>query len=984
MVEGTLDTVTNQFSPGAPENYLDVPLEGELGIENTYKSPTTSISATKTWVGRVPLATDPAVYFQLQRKTASASSVWTPVSDAETPVKVLTLPEGTQTSVTLTWDEVDQTDSKGNPYDYRVIEGFYNEETKEFTPGAPANYIKSEAGLKVTNTWQTISKTVEKIWVGEPSADYGLPERTATMQLFSQYKGQTDEVLVPVDTVKLDGVIDGTGTGELAAWKYTWGSLPKYDSQNRELVYSLVETEIPASYLPSKPVETATGWSVTNTYQSVNLTVRKIYYGTETRPPVTIVIFRDGVEIHRLELNGVIDTFVAPNTPYESGIGIGTWPNLPKYQADGETEHVYTVTEIIPPNFPYIRKIEKTSATTFEISNTYSDGTFQARKVWDLGTAQPADTIIFELWRETTDQNNVKTFTRMGAGNSDTTYDGILDGTADTGPGTHGSETREWEYTWHNLPLNGDLGDPTQPVTYRYFARERTVPEGFVIDTTTSTSKRIENVALFAPVTAQKIWGGEAAANGTWFQLFRSANGVEETAVGGAVHLDGRIDNDNGTGELTEWNYTWADMPRYADMLDPAGDTIQDINNPYTYYVRETDSLGVPSVPEGYTMYGEDTLRIVNVQSDAVTATKTWIGGETQRQNQIGPEVYFTLTRRTIFQSPEQAVVVPADELDAQFATKSVALWDADDTPNTVELTWDGLPMSTPQGVPYVYAVIETNAAAERTDSWQDAEATLYTYNAEYDPDNELAISNTFTSPTHSVTANKFWHGLAEGDATPALWLKLYRGLTADDQQALDETAYPPYAIESGIYDAAADYAHSWTVDKFDATGAEYVYTTSEFAAADSATPAAPEGFKNVANGMDQHNIRLIDILATKAWVDLPAGVIPPEITIKLFAGADEVQSHGPVAGSADGFIHVFTGLPSYELDAEMTASEILYTVDEAVIPNGYTREVTGDAQTGFTIKNTYTGGEVIALDVSKVWKDENNQEITDNNTLPR
>ncbi len=895
VLEGFLDAAGN-FEQSAIEYYVTTPMTDKLGLINTYQSPKIDQTATKNWLGQGP-EPYPTVVFQLQRKS-SATAEFTPVSGSEKQV----VTQLGQTKTQVTWNQVDERDSDGVPYTYRVVEGRLVDGV--FTPSAPANYQKSEIGMSVYNTWQTISISVQKIWEGEPSPAYNLSARTATFELYSQYEGQTAPDKTLVDTVVLDGTPKGTGTGELSAWKYTWGALPKFDSENRELTYSVVETQVPASYEKGEPVAVTGGFTVTNTFQKADLKVSKVYSGTIVRPPVTIVIFQDGTEIHRMELDGVQDVNVAPNTPYESDLpGVGIWPSLPVYNENGE-KHIYTVTELIPEgDFPYRREISKTGDYTFAITNTYHNGTIVVLKYWDLGTASPAQSVTLQLWREVTDQHGNKSQEYVD------NHDAILDGVVDLTPGEHGRESRSWEYTWNNLVLNGNLdNDPSQPVSYRYYARELAVPQGFVLDTENSTGFYIRNVAVEAPVTAQKVWGGQPADNGTWFQLYREVEGQASEKVGGIVHLDGLTDNNNGTGELSAWAYTWAQMPRFVNTTDHEGNLVPDLSKRYTYFVREVDSDGELGAPQGFALYQDGTLRLINVQIKDITAKKTWEGGEAQRQNGIGPGLYFTLQRRTIGQDPEEAVDVPAEDLNGQEARQAVPLM-----PNEVTLTWEDLPMAAPDGSEYIYSVVETDAASEPSTLWVGE--GQYIYRVKQDVTDELAITNIFESPKKDVTARKLWHGLKEEETRPEVLIKLYRGLDEQSQEPVDEDQSAPWRIEGGSHDPDLVFEHTWTVDQFDPAGQPYVYTTQEV--------AAPQGFQNVPDGMDQHNIKLIDVLASKKWADVPEGASLPKVTLVLMANGQTVDQFSPVSFDVTGFSHTFTAWPTHEMDADMKPVQI-------------------------------------------------------------
>ena len=96
-------------------------------------------------------------------------------------------------------------------------------------------------------------------------------------------------------------------------------------------------------------------------------------------------------------------------------------------------------------------------------------------------------------------------------------------------------------------------------------------------------------------------------------------------------------------------------------------------------------------------------------------------------------------------------------------------------------------------------------------------------------------------------------------------------------------------------------------------------------------------------------------VKVTKAWVGTPAA----SVTIKLFADGTEKETVTLTA--TDNWTHTFTNLDKYANDGH----EIVYTVDETPVA-GYTKDISGTAATGFTIKNTNT--ETINIPVTKTW----------------
>ena len=102
-------------------------------------------------------------------------------------------------------------------------------------------------------------------------------------------------------------------------------------------------------------------------------------------------------------------------------------------------------------------------------------------------------------------------------------------------------------------------------------------------------------------------------------------------------------------------------------------------------------------------------------------------------------------------------------------------------------------------------------------------------------------------------------------------------------------------------------------------------------------------------------NTEKTTVKVTKAWVGTPAA----SVTIKLLA--DGAEKETVTLTATDNWTHTFTNLDKYGADGH----EIAYTVDETPVA-GYTKDISGTAATGFTVKNTNTA--TINIPVTKTW----------------
>ena len=102
-------------------------------------------------------------------------------------------------------------------------------------------------------------------------------------------------------------------------------------------------------------------------------------------------------------------------------------------------------------------------------------------------------------------------------------------------------------------------------------------------------------------------------------------------------------------------------------------------------------------------------------------------------------------------------------------------------------------------------------------------------------------------------------------------------------------------------------------------------------------------------------NTEKTTVKVTKAWVGTPAA----SVDVKLLA--DGAEKETVTLTATDNWTHTFTNLDKYAADGH----EIAYTVDETPVA-GYTKDISGTAATGFTVKNTNTA--TINIPVTKTW----------------
>ena len=218
-----------------PTDYTKV--EAGLKVTNSYVPPTMidPLYMNKIWAGgKAPY---PAIYFHLYRNVAGGA-----LEAVGAPVKLDGVADGGCSSFCeiAPWQvavlDLPLTDGDGRAYIYTVKET--DAAGNDYTP---ENYVKSYAGLTVTNTYVSpkFDVTATKVWKGGSGV-----RPTIKVQLYRNGVAFG----VPVELIHPNTT-------------YTWTGLDKTDANGVDYNYTVDEVSIPADY--SKSV---VGLTITNTY----------------------------------------------------------------------------------------------------------------------------------------------------------------------------------------------------------------------------------------------------------------------------------------------------------------------------------------------------------------------------------------------------------------------------------------------------------------------------------------------------------------------------------------------------------------------------------------------------------------------------------------------------------------------------------------------------------------------------------------------
>ena len=138
------------------------------------------------------------------------------------------------------------------------------------------------------------------------------------------------------------------------------------------------------------------------------------------------------------------------------------------------------------------------------------------------------------------------------------------------------------------------------------------------------------------------------------------------------------------------------------------------------------------------------------------------------------------------------------------------------------------------------------------------------------------------------------------------------------------------------------------------------------------------EGYETTVNGFtitNTHTPEITQVSVEKIWNDNnnQDGKRPDSINVNLLANGTAVEGKTATLNDANSWKYTFANLPVYS-----NGNKITYTVSEPTLPAGYTKEITGDATTGFIITNTH---KIFDLALRKYITKVNDTALTTANT---
>ena len=798
------------------------------------------------------------------------------------------------------------------------------------TEDSVEGYTAAPNGYDITNTHvpEVTDVKVTKIW-----NDAGNQDGKRATEINVKLYADGSEVAGSEVTLKADN-----------NWTYTWKDLAVYKN-GTAIAYTVDESTTVTGYTKKVTGDAKTGFVITNSYtpETINIAGTKTWNDANNqdrkRPEsITVNLLADG-QVYKTK------------TVTESDGWKYSFTDLPKYS--GGNKIIYTITEDAVGDYA-------TVIDGYNITNTYT----------------PAKTSISvtKSWNDAQNQDGKRPETVK--------VQLVANGTAVADSEKTLSAANNWTYTWTDLAVydNGTAID--------YTVEETDIANGYTPSITGDMTSGYIVTNSYTPETTSidgvKIWDDN-----------NNQDGKRPTSITVNLFADGTKIKSLPVTAADDWKFSFTDLPKYAAGAEITYEVTEDAVTGYTTAVAG-------DAENGYTFTNSHTPETVDIDG-----TKTWNDAENQdgkRPTSInvkllangsvyaekevteadgwkysftdlpkysnGNAITYTITEDAVedyktvvsgyditnsYTPGKTSVSVTkawddANNQDGKRATSikvrlladgsvvagsEVDLSDA----NNWNYTWSDLDINK-SGSPIEYTVEEITAVEGYTTVITGTAKTGY------------IIKNSYTPETTSISGKKIWNdandqdGKRPGKITVNL---LANGVKVDDKEVT----------------AANDWNYSFTDLPKYAGGNEITYSVTE---------NAVEDYQTLVNGYDITNSytpRKTSVSVTKAWddADNQDGKRESSVKVELLADGTPVVGSETTLSADNNWTYTWAGL-----DVKKSGVNIVYSVREITAIDGYTTTVTGDAETGFTIKNSYTP-ETTSVSGSKTWNDADDQD---------
>ena len=467
------------------------------------------------------------------------------------------------------------------------------------------------------------------------------------------------------------------------------------------------------------------------------------------------------------------------------------------------------------------------------------------------------------------------------------------------------SDENGWSYTFTHLPRYDSSG-----AKLLYYVYELSAPSGYKIQDGGITTSSVESFECLIT----NIRTTERTVNKSWIDAddndgIRPGSVTLQILGNGAVAGEGVLNADNN------WTYTFTGLQKYTREGTEIVYTVGEREVP-AQYVAETDN---------------SSLTVTNKRVIDIPVEKVWADGNDAdglRPSSITVKLY----------------------ANGSDTGKSLTL----SASNGWKATFTNLQKYTESGAEIAYTVDES-AVPEQYD--KEVSITRNPDNAAQNQYNAVIKNTQYVD----IGVIKEWVDASDRD----------RVRPSSIVVTLNQK------IGSGEYTAIASHTLSGTgnewsytfnnLTKYTEDGTRIYYKITEDSEPNGymIEPAEPQQYKSETKVEEWliTNIRITERTVDKTWVDKNDfdGVRPESITIQLYGDGSQVREG--ILNAGNNWTYTFTRLPKYTREE----TEIVYTIDERVVPEKYLKDVDNDS---LAVTNT----RYINIDVNKKWIDGSNE----------
>lgn len=620
------------------DNY-DTRISG-LTVVNQYVVRSDGVVRAKIeWVNGNPTAR-PTVYARLYRALNDRAEARV-VPDSE-------ILEITGNLSEFSWNKIELTTMSGEAYIFSV-----RQVDRAGNPYSPANYITTEDGLTITNSYviPTNGKAAATVsWIDGPELKPDL-----SLQLIRSVPGSEAEA-VPGQTIA--NLVAGADEAEWVGLEETAPNGTPYSFSVRvgKSVSGTFVEGAPDSYSSS-----VNAMNVVNTYKvatdaSAKATIDWINGGASLRPTIYLQLLR---KIQGSEDEAVPVPELKP-VEIVNGEMTASWENLERTDRSGNA-YEFSIAQVDARGRDFTPENYETMVDGLSVINTYivpTAGEIQARVVWEDGPAETRPSVWLKAQRA-----------KAGTAPEDIPDLEVIELDADTtiaewsGLDETDLDGNPYIFSVVEGRMDGDTFVAAPPESYEKSEEGVVVTNRYIIPTDGSA-------------TAEIRWenGPENARPTVYIRLYRRLGMAPVEAVPGAEIYEVAP----GISEVT-----WDGL----EATDHFGE-------PYVFSVVEVNAAGERSAPENYEVRtsGMTVTNRYVVPADAIVEAKVeWINGSTLKR----PVFQLALVRSIQGGEPELVLSAARQIVDEDMTT----------------VRWEGVESGDLAGNPYTFSVRVVNSA---------------------------------------------------------------------------------------------------------------------------------------------------------------------------------------------------------------------------------------------------------------------------------